>query len=341
MGIKQEKGSVSVMVIVTILFIIIVLTTLYITISNVQTSQIKETKRIKEIYEKDLDNLDDIYATLQEGKLYIYTKQDIIEFRDRVNSGISYEGKTVYLMNNIDLNEGMYKTNQNGIVSFDEGAQKWEPVGNANNSFKGVFDGMNYSILGLYMDNEKFMFENVAEDATIQNLKIESSSSVQDTQLLGIVKKDLGKIINCYNNSNLLYELPNIPDGFEYIEGTIYSGMAVKNKITEDEFVWIPVETPVAENETELNNLIKQGKYPMAVRTDGQDSNNLDNYRGVLYDFQLNGIGDGINIVAKDYNEQAEYREPYNLIGNITIDDESYVYDSRRDVYKTKCRYME
>ena len=332
MKIKQEKGSVSVMVIVTILFIIIVLTTLYITISNVQTAQIKETKRIKEIYEKDLENLDDIYATLQESKLYIYTKQDIIEFRDRVNSGISYEGKTVYLMNDIDLNEGMYKVNENGAVVFDEGAQKWESIGNSSNSFKGIFDGMNYSILGLYMDDKQFMFENVTEDTAIQNLKIENSNSIQDTQLLGIVKDDFGKIVNCHNDSNLLYELPNIPDDFEYVEGTIYTGVVIKNKVTQDEFVWVPVETPIAENQTQLDNFIKEGKYPMAVKTEGQDLNNRDNYRGVLYEFELNENGDDINIIAKDYNEDTEFKEPYNLQGTITIDDEVYVYDSRGDV---------
>ena len=40
--------------------------------------------------------------------LYIYTVQDLCDFRDSVNSGNSYEGKTVVLMNDIDLSFCQY-----------------------------------------------------------------------------------------------------------------------------------------------------------------------------------------------------------------------------------------
>ena len=54
---------------------------------------------------------------------------------------------------------------------------------------------------------------------------------------------------------------------------------------TYDQFVWVPVENVVAENDTQLNTMIKEGKYPMAVKIEGTDSNDLQNYRAVLYDF--------------------------------------------------------
>ena len=117
-----------------------------------------------------------------------------------------------------------------------------------------------------------------------------------------------------------------IPSGFTYLEGTVDTGYVIKDSIG-NEFVWIPVETPVANSETELNTLISQGKYPMAVKTSGTDANGLDNYRGVLYDFSLNGTGDGVAVTAKSYNASSGFREPANLTGTDT--DTGYVYDSQ------------
>ena len=62
----------------------------------------------------------------------------------------------------------------------------------------------------------------------------------------------------------------------------------------------------------------------MAVKTSGQDQYGRDNYRGVLYNFDINAAGDAVTVTEMSYS-----REPANLTGKVTIDDVEYVYDSQ------------
>lgn len=77
----------------------------------------------------------------------IYTEQDLKKFRDSVNGGNTYKGKTVKLMNDIELNinevwmpiGGVYywkiQKNGSGLIS--------------SRRFSGVFDGQNHTVSGL------------------------------------------------------------------------------------------------------------------------------------------------------------------------------------------------
>lgn len=62
------------------------------------------------------------------GDVYIANASDMAAFRDKVNAGDTYAGKTVRLMNDIDFN-----------------GANWTPVG-VDTRFMGTFDGMNHSI---------------------------------------------------------------------------------------------------------------------------------------------------------------------------------------------------
>ena len=53
-----------------------------------------------------------------------------------------------------------------------------------------------------------------------------------------------------------------------------------------DQFVWVPVPTAVATDDTDLATKNGNGIYPMAVAIEGTDSKGNQNYRGVLYDFE-------------------------------------------------------
>lgn len=61
---KQEKGSVTLFVLIAMLFFVMFLVGLYIVNSNGEATSIAETKRIKEIYEQGINNIDDVYITL-------------------------------------------------------------------------------------------------------------------------------------------------------------------------------------------------------------------------------------------------------------------------------------
>lgn len=64
--------------------------------------------------------------------VYIYTATDLRLFAASVNNGNTYEGKTVKLMNNVDLA---------GVA--------WTPIGTTTNYFKGTFDGNGKTISNL------------------------------------------------------------------------------------------------------------------------------------------------------------------------------------------------
>lgn len=72
-----------------------------------------------------------------ENELYIYSLNDLKAFRDDVNNGNTYNNKTVYLMDNIDLNN-----------------EEWEPIGTSNSKFSGVFDGNGFTISNLSVNKE-------------------------------------------------------------------------------------------------------------------------------------------------------------------------------------------
>lgn len=109
---------------------------------------------------------------------------DLIAFRDAVNSGYSYEGETVTLNADIDMSE-----------KYGEGKLSWEPISDNNLiPFKGTFDGDFHKITGLYFNtglSGLFMFNN----GTIQNVSV--SGDVVCESGGGIVGENYGRISRC------------------------------------------------------------------------------------------------------------------------------------------------
>lgn len=97
----------------------------------------------------------------------IKTPEELVDFRDKVNSGLSYEGKTINLGANIDLS---------GVCGENIG--NWTPIGNPSTTyFRGTFDGNYYTISNIYINTTKsrqglFCFNS----ATIRCLYVEGGS---------------------------------------------------------------------------------------------------------------------------------------------------------------------
>ncbi len=116
-------------------------------------------------YEKDsFDEKYDELATYMnknaDGEWEIESLGQLIYFAKSVNEGNSYEGETVVLTNDIDLN---------GI--------NWTPIGNWDNTFDGTFDGQGYTISNLYINNpigEGVGLFGVTYKATIKGVNIEN-----------------------------------------------------------------------------------------------------------------------------------------------------------------------
>ena len=59
--IKEEKAAISTLVLFTILMFIIILMGTYLAISTMQKSQLKSDMRIQDIYEEDIERIDQLY----------------------------------------------------------------------------------------------------------------------------------------------------------------------------------------------------------------------------------------------------------------------------------------
>ncbi len=92
--------------------------------------------------------------------LEIYTLDDLIEFRDDVNKGNNYQGQTVTLHLDIDLN-----------------SEEWTPIGTKEKPFKGTFNGNNKTISNLIITSgdDYIGFFGYAEGGAIQNLTIQNA----------------------------------------------------------------------------------------------------------------------------------------------------------------------
>ena len=143
----------------------------------------------------------------------ISTKEELIKFAQDVNSGNTFEGETIYLRNDINL----------------EGNQEnqWVPIGSTNTPFKGTFEGNGYIISGIYINNNKVedkgLFgynEGIIRNTGIKNAILDISKCNNSINLGTIAGRNLGTIRCCYNSSNIITEI-NCRHAYTYIGGIV------------------------------------------------------------------------------------------------------------------------
>ena len=198
---------------------------------------------------------------IEKSEETIMNAEQLASFRDRVNSGLTYEGKTVKLGADIDLST---------VCGANVGGKEvsWEPIGTETTSFKGTFDGNEYSVNNLYVllsENEKnglfmknigiiknIILENIKitgeiskeevqwgytmtggivaenmENGIIENIKVKSgnigtnSNYVKSGQVGAICGKNNGNILKCINMIEIYNIWPSVGGISGYNEGTI------------------------------------------------------------------------------------------------------------------------
>lgn len=130
-----------------------------------------------------------------------------------VNSGNDYFGKTIYLIDNID-----------GMATFNSetgellSGEKFNPIGDSNSTiedeelagsvkkeFNGIFNGLNYAIEKIYIDeNEENtyctgIFGYVGKNGIVENLSVKDSYVSGYFETGSIVGRNKGTINNCKN----------------------------------------------------------------------------------------------------------------------------------------------
>ena len=117
-----------------------------------------------------------------------------------VNEGTTFAGKTVNLLNDIDLSvygEG---------AAWDSG-QGWTPIGTTANRFQGTFDGNNNKITGLFI-NRAVGYQGlfgVVREGVIKKTGVENASVTANGGRIGILIGSVsgGTVTNCWTSGTL------------------------------------------------------------------------------------------------------------------------------------------
>ncbi len=133
------------------------------------------------LYDKDAGLVDQWDGTVsvvpaeEDGVIVINTAEEFAAFAASVNSGNTYEGKTVKLNINIDLAN-----------------LTWTAISN----FAGTFDGQGYTILNL---KDAALFTTITENGIVKNLTLANPSAAFNSRNgIGFLAKTLeGKAENC------------------------------------------------------------------------------------------------------------------------------------------------
>ncbi len=133
----------------------------------------------------------------------IYTAEDLVKFRDRVNKGATYKGRTIKVMNDIDLR------------SVCSSENSWEPIGIVDNTtqdiltpFSGTFNGNNKTIDYLYINESSNVAQGLfsaIQNATILGVIIGENSNINGgNNSAGIIGYSVNSdILYCGNNANV------------------------------------------------------------------------------------------------------------------------------------------
>lgn len=138
----------------------------------------------------------------------ISTLEELEAFRDDVNDGNTYDGKTVELTADIDMSE-----------KYGEGKEIWTPIAN-NNSFEGEFDGNGHTIkmdhVDPYYNTDSGLFYYCGEKSHITRLTIDGivklgTPTEDDSEwaqppfyLGGIAGFSFGRISDCHNKADII-----------------------------------------------------------------------------------------------------------------------------------------
>lgn len=175
------------------------------------------------IYEIHIEN-----ATIE-----INSIEDLIELSNNVNSGNTYEGKTIELVRTLDFDDDNSYNNPNdtsygdynkdgkeeGIKAEITKGYGFIPIGSTNSTycFSGTFEGNGYEIKNIYVSNSVYYtyvgLFGYAKDAKINNLTISGiiNNTYNNATCIGgiVAQAENTRISNCNNEINLFNSRTN------------------------------------------------------------------------------------------------------------------------------------
>ena len=172
---------------------------------KVEVNELKVAKDINMEFDEEYivkiktkDGKEEIKRLVESSQEDIKNVEDLISFRDKVNKGLTYIGKTINLVQDIDLSNICGENINGETISF-------EPIGN-NSNFGGIFDGKNHTIKNIFINEpskNSALFVNIV-NSEIKNLKLDSGNIKGGAYTGGICATSTSSVIyNCINNVNI------------------------------------------------------------------------------------------------------------------------------------------
>ena len=134
----------------------------------------------------------------------IATAEQLAGLAQLVNAGYTFEGKTIKLTADIELNNTTGWENWNEST---EGLNSWTPIGtNWKNPFAGTLDGDGHSVSGICITSEadcQGLVGYLGRGGTLQNLGVKASYIKGGKRVGGVCGTNSGTVTNCYNTGNV------------------------------------------------------------------------------------------------------------------------------------------
>lgn len=208
-SLKSERGAITLVVLVTMLFLIAFLMTMFLKVANKAQTSAETTEQIKQKY-NNLGDTEIIYQSYfsDENIIPIYT----VEQLKKIGSGeqVEINGKIYTFATN-----GYYvlETDLDLGGTYDEETDTWSGEWESiTNEFTGVLDGIGHEITGLYINNSNDNQGLFGElNGTVKNLNISKGYIKANNYVGAIAGKNNGTIKNCYNQVTI--------EGKSYIGG--------------------------------------------------------------------------------------------------------------------------
>ena len=182
---------------------------------------------LKSFVEENVESLEGISQTGwyddDINSYYLGTVSAFKAFRDYVNTGTNFNGKTVYLADDMDLNPN-WKAPKDATESVSGNPDAWTPIGTSTAKFSGTFDGQNHIIQGLYVNSaaEHAGLFGIATDnvSTIQNLRINNSYVYSSAKNVGSVigYAQRTKLMNIYSDAYVKGDNRNVGGLVGYVK---------------------------------------------------------------------------------------------------------------------------
>ncbi len=202
--IKSERGSITSFVLSMCLLILFILVGVFMRNQNKIINQKQQLQTTEQRYsgnnleEEMAQKYDEIVKKEEENAgadLKIATAAELKDFANQVNSGQTFEGKTIILTSNIDM----------ASICSSSSQISWTPIGNSTHPFKGVFDGRDYTIENIYVNHTTTDCQGLFgyNSGTLKNIRLTSGNITGRRWVAGIAGYNFKSIVSCYSNATL------------------------------------------------------------------------------------------------------------------------------------------